>query len=362
MPGLIRSYCLEKKTIIKERFASSAILLALLFLGACLPANPKALATPRSPATPTAQPATATATQNCASTRTCTPTTIPIPSRKLPIATLEQPTLDLAAQSAVLIDAQTGIVLYAKQAHRRMFPASTTKMMTALLALEYFKPDETIRVGEEVNLAWTKYRLDAQKAGLYYGQELSMKELLYALLLPSGSDAAFVIAVNVARRESDNDFMPIDQALEHFTGLMNARAGAIGAFETNFNSPDGFSDPHHYSTAYDLALIAQQAMRDPIFRDIVSTPTIKIAEAAAAGCKFCRTWVNTNRLIDPQDAHYYAPANGIKTGTTTEAGYCLVSSAVFKQKMVIAVVLNSTQEGVWSDAVSLMDSATDSLP
>lgn len=248
--------------------------------------------------------------------------------------------------------------MYGNNAHQKMYPASTTKIMTAVLALEYFPPDEVIRVGDEANLTWTADRLDAQKAGLYYGQELTMKELLYGLLLVSGSDAAFTIAVNVAKRESDNDRLSDDQALTHFTELMNQKARFIGAVETNFTSPDGMQDVNHYSTAFDLALIAKYAMQDAHFREILATPIYSTAETVtSSGGIYSRTWENTNRLIQPNDEQYYALANGIKTGTTFEAGHCLISSAMVQDNLVIAVVLNSTQDGVWSDSKKLLDYA-----
>jgi D-alanyl-D-alanine carboxypeptidase (penicillin-binding protein 5/6) len=282
---------------------------------------------------------------------------IAITPQQISLGQPEQPILQLVAQSAVLINAQTGAVLYDKEAHQRMFPASTTKLMTALLALEYFHPDERIVVGEEANLAWTSPRLDSQKAGLLYGQDLTMKELLYGLLLPSGSDAAFVIASNVARREIGDNYLPIDQALDHFTALMNERARAIGALETHFINPDGYHDPNHYSTAYDLALIAIQAMQYPQFREIVAATLFNPVEVTTRSGTFSKTWENTNLLVNQQDTHYYASANGIKTGTTIEAGHCLISSALFEEKLVIAVVLDSTQESVWSDSVMLLELA-----
>jgi D-alanyl-D-alanine carboxypeptidase (penicillin-binding protein 5/6) len=266
----------------------------------------------------------------------------------------------LHAQSAILFDAATGEVLYEKNAHEKMYPASTTKIMTAILALDYFKLDEIIRVGDEANLTWTSDRLAAQKAGLYYGQELTMNELLYGLLLASGSDAAFTVAVNVARRERGNDFLTDDQALIHFSALMNQKAKSIGAVETYFVNPDGMQDSQHYSTAYDLALIATYAMQDPRFREIVATPVYTTAQTVtSSGGIYSRSWENTNRLIQSQDEQYYAPANGIKTGTTSEAGHCLVSSAMVGDNLVIAVVLNSTQERVWSDSVTLLEYAND---
>ena len=140
---------------------------------------------------------------------------------------------------------------------------------------------------------------------------------------------------------------------------MNQKAKSIGAVETNFTSPDGIQDPSHYSTAYDLAFIAQYAMQDPQFREIVAAPTYTAQIVNQDGEWNSRTWENTNHLILPQNEHYYAPANGIKTGTTIEAGHCLISSAMDGGHLVIAVVLNSTQEEVWSDSVTLLEYASD---
>ena len=314
---------------------------------------------PVSAATLTGTPvSTSTAVPVIIATPTGTPisTSTAVPATSAPYELLN---LDLQAESAILLDATTGKVLYAKSAHQKTYPASLTKVMTAILALEYFKANENIRIGDEAHLAWTSERLDATKAGLNYGQKLPMKELLYGLLLASGSDAAIIIAVNVAKRVSGIDFLPNDQALTNFYALMNQKAKSIGALETNFRSPDGIQDPSHYSTAYDLALIAQYAMQDPQFRKIVSAPTYTAQIVTQAGEMDSRAWGNTNLLIRPQNEHYYTPANGIKTGTTLEAGHCLISSAMVGGKLVIAVVLNSTQEGVWSDSVTLLEYAKD---
>lgn len=341
-----------------------SLALIMLFFAGCVPTQPVTVQTPvviQPPleVTPTGAP-TSTSSPAAAITMDSPirPTTL-APGTGAPP---ELPTLDLQAQSAVLFDANTGELLYAKNAHQKMYPASTTKIMTAALALEYIQPGEIIRVGDEVNLTWTSDRLDAQKAGLYYGQELTMKELLYGLLLASGSDSAFTLAYNVALRESGNDFLEIDQAVSHFSALMNQKARSIGAVQTNFTNPDGMHDSNHYSTAYDLALIAQYAMLDPRFREIVATTIYTTEETVtSSGGIFSRSWENTNRLIQPQDEHYYALANGIKTGTTSEAGYCLISSTMVGDNLVIAVVLNSTQEGVWADSVTLLEHANDIL-
>ena len=315
----------------------------------------------------TAEPPTATrlpsetSLPSITATSSITPT-IDVPATVQVLNVLyEQSNLDLQAESALLMDAQTGQVFLEKNARQRMFPASTTKIMTALLALEYLDMEETLMVGEEVNQAWTKLRINAQKAGLEYGQEISVKDLLHGMLLMSGSDAAFVLAYQTAQRESGGMYMDVNQAITHFSELMNAMAQELGAFDTHFVNPDGFQDPEHYSTAYDLAMIARAAMQNRDFRSIVETPTYLSAELEFVNGTYPLRWDTTNRLLDVNDMHYYAPANGIKTGTTEEAGYCLVSSAVFDERLVIAVVLNSGVENVWTDSISLLEYARQNL-
>jgi serine-type D-Ala-D-Ala carboxypeptidase (penicillin-binding protein 5/6) len=338
-----------------NKICSTAVIM-LLFLAGCIPTKSIMVQTPA-----VIQPKIAvTRTGTAISIRTPAPAAAARPV--LSMVGRVMPRLVLQAQSAVLLDASTGEVLYAKNAHQKMYPASTTKIMTAILGLEYFKADEIIRVGEEANLSWNSERIDATKAGLNYGQEITMKELLYGLLLASGSDAALTIAVNVAKRESGNDFLANDQALTNFSALMNQKAMSIGAVETNFTNPDGMQDANHYSTADDLAFIARYGMQMPQFREIVAASTYTAQIVTRDGGTYPRTWENTNRLIQPQDEYYYALANGIKTGTTSEAGYCLISSAMVGDHLVIAVILNSTRTGVWSDSITLLQYANDNPP
>lgn len=347
----------------------SIALMSLLLLQACSPTIPIAAEAPAGvlptlPAEETSAPVSThkqELTPAAAVTATPTAAAATKTPEEPPAAGLEPPPLNLVGQSAVLIDAESGDILFDKNARQRMYPASTTKIMTAHLALKYLKPDEIITVGEEANLAWAGDRLEAQKAGLNYGQELTVKELLYGLMLASGSDAAITLAVNTARRESGDYSMSAGRALSYFASLMNAEAAAAGAVETNFTNPDGIHDPNHYSTAYDMALIARLAMQDAQFREIVATTDYQTAEfVTASGGVYSRHWENTNRLIQPDDDHYYAPATGIKTGTTQEAGNCLVSSALVQDRLVIAVVLGSLPESIWSDSVLLLEYARNS--
>jgi D-alanyl-D-alanine carboxypeptidase (penicillin-binding protein 5/6) len=338
---------------VKQRLFPALFLLAV-WLTACTQ-KPAADLSPQAPAsteTPVSTPAPA-ATQTLIPTATADATATAAYQNEL----FEQSGLNLAGVSAVLLDAQSGQVLLAKNAYQQMYPASTTKIMTALLALEYFTLDERIVAGEEIDQAYTAYRVNANKAGLVAGQNISVKDLLYGLLLISGSDAAFVVAVNTARRESGAAFASMDDAVTYFSAMMNERAKEIGALNTHFVNPDGYHDPEHYSTAHDLALIAQAAMQNSAFRDIVQTPLYQTREIVSESGSITLRWQNTNRLLDWRDGYYYASANGIKTGTTNEAGSCLVSSAALDDRLGIAVVLGSTPENVWSDSISLLEYA-----
>ena len=300
---------------------------------------------------PTQQPSlTATPTMTPAPTATDTFTPAPTPT-----GTPDQPDLNLAAQSAILIDADSGEVLYQKNPHQIIYPASTTKIMTALLAVENLDLRESLVIGDDVNQAWYKSRLDSQKAGLQYNEPIQVSELLYALLLPSGSDAAFVIAGAVARKVSDDPWMGVDDAIQVFINLMNRRAILLGAMDTHFVNPDGYQDPQHVSTAYDMALIAQAAMQNEAFRQVVASYHYDRASRFNENSPL--SWDSTNHLIDPRATEYYPDANGIKTGTSEEAGHCLVSSADFSGREVIAVVFKSTTPGVWQDSILLLDYA-----
>ncbi|MCE5208696.1 MAG: D-alanyl-D-alanine carboxypeptidase [Chloroflexi bacterium] len=340
------------------KIAKQSLLLMLILMAIWLTAcNPK----PAADLLPQAPAATETPfnTPTPAATQTLSPTATADAAATAAYQNLlyEQSGLNLSAVSAVLLDAQSGEVLLGKNSSQEMFPASTTKIMTALLALEHFDLDERIVVGEEIDQAYTPLRVNANKAGLALGQNISMKDLLYGLLLISGSDAAFVIAVNTARRESGTAFASVDEAVAYFSAMMNKRAKEIGALNSHFVNPDGFHDPDHYSSAYDLAIIAQTAMQNSTFRDIVQTPVYQTREIVSENGSITLRWQNTNRLLDLHDVYYYAPANGIKTGTTNEAGSCLISSAYFNDRLMIAVVLDSTTENVWSDSISLLEYA-----
>jgi serine-type D-Ala-D-Ala carboxypeptidase (penicillin-binding protein 5/6) len=251
---------------------------------------------------------------------------------------------DLEASAVVLMDEKTGTVLYSKKEQQRMYPASTTKIMTAWIAIEKGKLQDQITVGDEVQLR-TK---EESTAGLVEGQVLSLKDLLAALMLPSGNDAARTIARYIAKRDSGKA-MSAEDSIQYFAKLMNQKAEKAGAKQTHFVNPHGLHDSKHYTTAEDMALIAQQAMKNNTFRQIVNKQEITTTASTDQ-----RTFVNRNLLLKQGSPYYFNGAIGFMSGFTDEAGYCLVSSATLNGKNVLAVVLNSTQNAVWTDSRSLL--------
>lgn len=253
---------------------------------------------------------------------------------------------ELEAFAGILIDRDSGALLYAKNAGYRLYPASTTKILTALLALENGDPEEIITVGPEAAMI----PADASRAGLRVGDRLTLKELLCALMLPSGSDAAYVLAVHIG---GGGQKTTSREAMANFADMMNRRAAALGACDSHFITPDGFHAPGHYSTPYDMALIAREAMKNPVFREVVALSVYSPRESPSSHEKV--KWENTNKLLHTRSSYYMPEADGVKTGTTRQAGYCLISSASRGDKNVIAVVLRSNEVDLYKDSRNFLE-------
>jgi len=255
-------------------------------------------------------------------------------------------TPQITAESGVVIDADTGLVLFDKNKDEQYEPASTTKVMTALLALENLDLKKTVTIDEETSFT------EGSRIYLLEGENVTVEDLMYALLLESANDSAVAIAKEVSG------------SVDEFAKLMNKRAKEIGAKNTNFVNPHGLHAEGHVSTAYDMALIAQEAMRNQDFREFILTYRHVIEETNKQPTRFL---YNTNRLIYDEktkvDANgilrpaKYDGATGIKTGYTPEAGGCLVSGAERDGNEFIAVVLKSTDLGRFGDGVTLLDFA-----
>lgn len=276
-----------------------------------------------------------------------------IPGDKEPSVT-EQPfkanatekiSVDINARNACLWDISSNTVLYEKESDQRIAPASTAKMLTALTALAYCDEDDQVLVGREVNLI----AADASRAWLNPGNELTIRQLLDALLLPSGNDAAYALAVFTGRKIYGDDEISIEKAVSVFVEAMNEKAAEIGASDSNFTSPDGYDASGQYTTAHDLACIARGFWKSSILREI--SGSYRIAETWQSG--HAVTYYNTNELINPDSQYYYACAAGLKTGKSESAGCCLISTAYIDDALYLCVVMGSTEEGRWTDSLSL---------
>lgn len=239
------------------------------------------------------------------------------------------PALD--ATAALLVSPDSGMVLYSKNADQKRYPASTTKIMTALLTLENVSNlDETV-TSEAVD--FENVTADSSNAGILLGEQVTVRDLLYALMLPSANEAAYMLARHVGG------------SWEQFVDMMNDRAAELGCTGTHFCNPCGLHEEDHYTTAYDLYLIAKEAMKDVTFRDIVSTVQHRMAKTNLHEERIIYT---TNQLIFSSFQPWsYANCLGIKTGHTSQAGNCFVGYAEYGDAKLFSVVLgcsNSSKE------------------
>jgi len=233
----------------------------------------------------------------------------------------------ISAQSAVVMDTTHGIVLYAKNADQVLPMASTTKIMTALVALEHSSPEAVISVSPEA------VNVEGSSIYLCEGERLTLRELLLALLLESANDAAVAIAV------------AIGGSVEGFAALMNQAAARLGLSQTHFENPHGLHHEEHYTTARELAIITRAALENSLIAEIVSTKKATIPHNGKDGV---RLLMNHNKLL-----RFYPDAVGVKTGFTKKSGRCLVSAARRGCVGLIAVTLNAPDD--WSDHAALLD-------
>lgn len=238
-----------------------------------------------------------------------------------------RPEVEVTAQSAVLIDQSSGRVLYSKNEHERLPMASTTKVMTALLALEMGDLNDRVVVSKRAA------ETEGSSIWLEEKEVKTLEELVYGLMLRSGNDAAVAIAEHLAG------------SVEDFSVLMTERAQRLGAFNTQFKNPHGLHEDEHFTSAYDLGLITCEALKIPELQEIITTREKRITWPGHQWDRFLR---NQNKLLE-----LYPGADGVKTGWTTPAGPCYIGSATRDEWQLVTVVLNSNN--IWDDTVLLLD-------
>jgi len=247
-------------------------------------------------------------------------------------------TPEITTPSAILIDAKTGKVLYEKNSDEKRYPASTTKVMTGLLAAEHGKMDEVVTIGKNPPLI----EKGSSQIYLITDEQLTMEQLFYAMMLESANDAAVAIAEHISG------------SVEEFAKLMNSKANELGAINTNFVNPNGLHDDNHYTTARDLSSIARYAMTLDKFRGAVKEVKYTIPETNKQEERNYIT--NTNKLIwKTYDKYRYEYAIGIKTGYTAKSKQCLVGGAKKGDLELISVVMGAEGQNVYTDTVALFE-------
>ena len=257
---------------------------------------------------------------------------------------------NLTAEYAVLMDYETGQVLYSKNGYNKLYPASTTKAWTAYVVLKHVSDLNQVVEIKDLPI------VDGSSMYLKEGEAFTVKELLDALLIHSSNDVAMVLAKYVGG------------SVENFVNMMNNEAKAIGAKNTHFNNPHGLPDENHYTTAYDMALMARKAMDNDIFRDIVKTKSVKYP--ATEAYPYERYFENTNQFLTSRSKMDYKGqqidikydvVDGIKTGYTDAAGKCLLSTGIKNNIRVISAVFKSTVNDLYLDSRTLLDYGFDNF-
>ncbi len=263
--------------------------------------------------------------------------------------------VEIIAESAILMEKSTGKILYEKNAHQKIYPASITKILTATLATQYLDMDELYVAGYEIN----EIPLDSSRANHRVGESILGENLVRGLIIPSGNETANIVAKQVVLEKEERETMEYSQAEQIFMELMNEKAESLGALNSNFTTPHGYHDDNHYSTAYDLALITKYAMNDEIVREISKEQSYIGNGAGDKATEDLITtdykWYTHNYLIKDGSQYKYEYADGFKTGFTNQAGRCVAATATKDGVELIAIVMNSTDPERWIDAEVLFE-------
>lgn len=256
--------------------------------------------------------------------------------------------VDVTAANVFVAEADTNVVLYQKNDTAQIAPASTAKIIMALTALDVCSAEDHVTVGAEI----TMMKADSSRAWLNQGDILTIRQLLIALLLPSGNDAAYTLAVYTGKKIAGDDSLPNAQAVGVFMEAVNEKARQIGAENSNFVVPDGYDAEGQYTTARDLAVITKACLENPDLAEIMAKE--KSYEKWTSGREV--TYHNSNKLLDANSPFYYPEVIGIKTGTSGLAGASLISAAVINDKTYISVVMGaSTEDQRFQDSMVIYD-------
>ncbi len=259
--------------------------------------------------------------------------------------------LALEARNVLLVRlAENGLsadIIYAANSSESIYPASTLKMLTALTVLDIADPGETVSLGAEIYIP----PLDASRAGLEYGMTLSVRELLEGLLLPSGADAAYALGVYCGRKLEGDVRLSYEDAVRSFVAAMNRKAASLGAVHTTAKNVVGLDDRAQRTTAEDILRIAKVFLDHPLLAEICSLPSDRITSEEGKTVSLS----NTNKMLHTESVYYNGDVAGVKTGTTSHAGNCLVSVFTVGGEKYICIVMNSSYYGKFTDTQKLYE-------
>ena len=318
-----------KKIVILEIL----VLVALLIIAAALPGKqPTQTQTPAQTTAPTTEPTTVQ-------------TAPPITWKTYPA------TRELTAKQYFVYDlANKDYQTISGAGEERIYPASVTKLFTAYVALQYLEPEQVITAGDALKLVVP----GSSVAEIQTGDQLTVEQLIEAMLLPSGNDAAYLLAVEAGRTIEANTALHASEAAQRFVERMNEVAGELGMTGTHFVNPDGIHKPEHYTTYDDLVTMAEMALKEPAITRYsgVATDTVTLGDRPAT------QWKNTNELVHPESEYYCPYAIGLKTGQTPSAGSCLLSALQYEDTTYIIGVFGCPEaEDRFDDTLQLFNEA-----
>ncbi len=309
-------------------------------------------------------PATTTATtpSPSATTTTATDGQTTAPVTTAPVTT-EPPESDQALQMLQAVMAATprdasylsvydltaDRMLYTTGETQTVYPASTTKLITILYALTVVNEDDIFTVGNEIEIA----PYDSSKAWIAVDQQFTVRDLVAAMLLPSGNDAAYTLAVGCGRKIAEDNSLSAKEVLAVFMDGMNDFAAKQGLTGSHFVTPDGYHDPDHYTTLADMAKVARLAYADPLMTEIMAMPSYT---AQPLNFGKALTWQNTNFLLSEESQYYYPDATGMKTGYHSDAGACLIATAERDGRTLLVLLFKGSDRNArFSEAKSVLE-------
>ena len=260
---------------------------------------------------------------------------------------LEEASKTISARQILVYDATNDQMLYTKSVDGgKLYPASVTKLFTCYVALQILDPSTVVTAGSELNLVAE----DSSKAYLYRNQQVTVKMLVGGMMMPSGNDAAMIMAAAAGRKVAGNSHLSAEEAVRAFVAEMNRQAEELGFEKTHFTNPDGYHVGSHYTCVNDLVRMAELALSNDIIRRYMGYYGLNLTYVSGQS----NTWTNTNQLLNKNGEFYCEDAIGMKTGHTGQAGHCLMSAFEIGDKTIVIGVFGCSDKNArFSDSIVL---------